>query len=36
MSEMVDTFKGPLTGKTVRIYKDESTPSGHNWEYVDE
>lgn len=28
-------FAAPLTGKTVRIYADPSTPSGKNWEYAD-
>lgn len=33
---VVDEFDAPLTGDRVRIYEDETTPSGLNWEYADE
>jgi hypothetical protein len=32
----VEEFNAPLTGDRIRIYEDDSTPSGLNWEYVDQ
>lgn len=36
IKELPFTIEGPLTGREIRIYRDEDTPSGRNWEYVDE
>jgi len=36
MSETVEIFEVGRSGNKVRIYKDDSTPSGKNWEYIDE
>jgi len=36
MNDTIETFDGPLTGKKVRIFEDDSTKSGKNWEYIEE
>jgi len=36
VKELPFTTDAPLTDRTIRIFRDENTPSGKNWEYVDE
>lgn len=36
VKELPFEVEAPLTGRTIRIYNDDKTPSGKNWEYVEE